>query len=125
MHQAVTQQGEDALLREDHVLVVERAIFEAKDQPTLDAVAVGGLKQIAMSYGLAAHRPDEEQAMGGSLDESHLDGRSLETGPAREDHEDGQNAKPEQRYPLSPRCEASRCHSLTLVLRSILPALRR
>ena len=51
-------------------------------------------------------RPDEHQAVGGSLGEPHLDGRSLETGPGREDHEDGQNAKPEQRYPLSRRCEA-------------------
>ena len=87
------------------MLVVEGAILEAKDQPTLDAVALGDLEQIAVSYGLAAHRPDDEQPVGGSLGEPHLDGRSLETGPEREDHEDGQSAKPEKRDPRSLRCD--------------------
>jgi hypothetical protein len=77
---------------------VQRAVLEAKDQPTLDAITVGGLKEIAVSHGLAAHRANEKQAVGGSLDEPHLDGRSLEARLGREAHEDGQNTTPEKRH---------------------------
>jgi hypothetical protein len=80
---------------------VHRAVLEAKDQPTLDAISVGGLKEIAVSHGLAAHRANEKQAVCGPLAEPHLDGPSLEARPGREAHEagqDGQNATPERRH---------------------------
>jgi hypothetical protein len=49
----VAQDAEGPALRKDNGLVVDRAVLEAKDEPTGDPIAAAELDQVAVGEGLA------------------------------------------------------------------------